>query len=82
MLEPLGAATARAELDLPATLHVPLFQALVERIDPARRLVVLDLGAAREQTIALFGQFRSRLDIVDLGEGLGALNADSLKSAF
>ena len=76
MLEPLGAATARAGLDVPAALPVPLFHALVERIDPARRLVVLDLGAAQHRTIALFGRFRCRLDIVHLAEGLDALNAD------
>src|SRR5690606_38599174 len=34
------------------------------------RCIVLDLGSARTETLALFGQFRARLDIVDLAESL------------
>lgn len=36
---------------------------------------MLDLGPARTETLALFGQFRARLDIVDLAEGLDQLDA-------
>jgi hypothetical protein len=72
----IGRATARAEIPVSATLKAPLFRALIERLDPERRCVVLDLGAARTQTIALFGQFRCRLDIADLGEDLDRLNGE------
>lgn len=37
---------------------------------------MMDLGAARTETIALFGQFRCRLEIVDLAESLAELNAE------
>lgn len=76
MIEPRGAATARAEFDKPATLNAPLFRGLVERLDPEQRLIVLDLGAAETQTIAFFGRFRCRMDIADIGDGIEALNAD------
>ena len=76
MLEPLGAATARAELDAPATLPVPLFRSLVERIDAKRRIVVLDLGSAQTRTLELFGQFRCRMEIVDLAEAVESLNRE------
>ncbi|HEX7080005.1 MAG TPA: hypothetical protein VF329_03220 [Gammaproteobacteria bacterium] len=55
-------------------LNAPLFGSLLERLRAVDRCVVLDLGAARTETIALFGQFRARLDIVDLGEGLQQLD--------
>ena len=75
MADPLGAATARAELKAPATLQAPLFRSLLQGIDEDRRIVVLDLGAAQSRTIALFGRFRCRLEIVDLAAGLEALTA-------
>ena len=57
-------------------LNAPLFHALVDRMHDGARWVVLDLGAARSQTVRLFGQFRCRLDIASLAEGLDALNAE------
>ena len=73
-MEPLGAATARAEFEAPATPHAPLFKALIERIDVARRVVVLDLGAAHANTLELFGRFRCRLEIVDARYDIETLN--------
>jgi hypothetical protein len=77
MLEPLGAATARAEIDVPATLHVPLFRSLLERVNPKRRIVVLDLGTAQTRTLSLFSQFRCRIDIADIADEIPALAAQT-----
>lgn len=57
-----------------ATFNAPLFRTLVEKLQTRDRWIVLDLGAARAQTIALFGQFSCRLDIADIADGLDALN--------
>jgi len=58
-------------------LNAPLFASLIERLEAAEeRCVVLDLGAARTETLALFARFRARLDIVDLGESLDLLDVD------
>lgn len=66
--DPLGAATARAQHETPSTINVPLFRSLIETFAEDRRWVVLDLGRARPQTIALLSRFRCRLDIADLGD--------------
>ena len=58
-------------------LNAPLFASLIERLQSTgERCVVLDLGAARTETIALFGQFRARLDIVDLAQNLDQLDEE------
>ena len=57
-------------------LNAPLFHSLMQRLEAGGRCVVLDLGAAHAATISAFGRFRCRLGIVDLAEGLAALNAD------
>jgi hypothetical protein len=57
-------------------LNAPLFRALLERMQTGSRAVVLDLGPARPETIAVLGGFRCRLDIADLTEGLEELNAE------
>jgi hypothetical protein len=54
-----------------------LLRLLVERIETARRVVVLDLGAAHARTLDLFGQFRCRIDIVDINDGLESLRGRS-----
>jgi hypothetical protein len=82
MIEPLGAATARAQFERPATLNAPLFRSLVERLDKKRRIVVLDLGAVHTQTIAAFSGHRCRLEIADLAEGLDQLQAVKFPAAF
>lgn len=40
------------------------------------RAVILDLGPAQPATISLFSQFRCRLDIADIAEGLASLEDD------
>lgn len=39
--------------------------------------MVLDLGPARMETVALFSQFRCRLEFADLGDGFEQLNAEA-----
>lgn len=76
MTELRGAATARAKLDQPARLKVPLFHSLIERLDPERRFVVLDLGAAQNELLELLTGYRCRIDIADVADGaIEALNA-------
>jgi hypothetical protein len=73
-VEPLGAATARAEFDVPPTPHAPLFRSLIEGIDKARRVVVLDLGAAHSKTLELFSRYRCRIEIADARGDIESLN--------
>jgi hypothetical protein len=63
-------------------LNAPLFQSLIERLRGAGRSVVLDLGAARPQTITMLGEFRCLLDIVDLADGLEQLNTEQTPRAL
>lgn len=70
----LGFSAARESRE-PAALNVPLFRSLIQRMHDDARRVVLDLGPARPETVAMFGQCRCRLEIADLAEGLDALNA-------
>ncbi|HEY7673161.1 MAG TPA: hypothetical protein VIC71_13175 [Gammaproteobacteria bacterium] len=76
-MEPLGAATARAEFEVPPTPHAPLFRTLIERIDATRRIVVLDLGAAHAKTLELFSRFRCRIEIVDARNEIESLNGSA-----
>lgn len=69
-----GAATGAIA---PEPLNAPLFHSLMQRMANGGRWVVLDLGAARSATIRAFGRFRCRLDIVDVAEGLEALNGET-----
>jgi hypothetical protein len=57
-------------------LNAPLFASIFERLAEEDRCVVLDLGAARTETIAVFGGYRSRLEIADVADGLEELNAE------
>ena len=57
-----------------AGFNAPLFNSLVHRLDTGARCVVLDLGAARTQTVSLFSRYRCRLDIADLIDGVEQLN--------
>jgi len=75
VVAPLGAATARAQFERPATLNAPLFRSLLERIDKKQRIVVLDLGAVHAGTIATFVSYRCRLEFADLAEGLEKIQA-------
>lgn len=64
-------ASAKAE-----PLNAPLFRSLVERMEGGERAVILDLGPAQPATISLFSNFRCRLDIADIAEGLPSLNEE------
>ncbi|MGI9259633.1 MAG: hypothetical protein ACR2QQ_12420, partial [Gammaproteobacteria bacterium] len=57
----------------------PLLGSLFQMLEDAqdRRWVVLDLGAARPQVINVLSQYRCRLDIASLGEGIETLSVDS-----
>ena len=58
-------------------LSAPLFRRLVEAQSAERRAVVLDLGPARMETVALFSQFRCRLEFADLGDSYEQLNTET-----
>ena len=77
-ISPRGAATARVELDAPATVNAPLLGALFRMLEDQqdRRWVILDLGAARPQMIQLMSPYRCRLDISNLGEGIETLSTE------
>lgn len=60
----------------PEGLSAPLFSSLIQRLRSGGRWVVLDLGAVHSATIRSLGQFRCRLEIVDLAEGLDSLNGE------
>jgi hypothetical protein len=48
----------------------------MQRLQAGGRWCVLDLGAAHSATIRAFGKYRCRLEIVDLADGLDALNGE------
>jgi hypothetical protein len=58
-------------------VNAPLFRRLLEQQSADRRAVILDLGAARTETVALFGQFRCRLEFADLGDCCDQLNTET-----
>ena len=60
-------------------LNAPLFHYVIERMHAGDRWVVLDLGTARTETIAVMSQFRCRLDIADLADGLDVLGFDAVE---
>jgi hypothetical protein len=70
------ARSGKAAMATPAVLNAPLFYSLVERLRSAGRCVVLDMGPARTETIGLLSQFPCRLDIIDLADGVEALNIE------
>ena len=52
-----------------------LKEQLISKLTEDRRWIVLDLGAARPQTIDLMSRFRCCLEIADLAGAVGTLNA-------
>jgi len=66
-----------AETSRPATFSAPLFRSVAEHLNTGTRSILLDLGAAHAQTVSFCGQYRCRLDVADLGDGLEQLNAES-----
>lgn len=67
----------RAPAADPAPVNAPLFRRLAESLRDDRRLVVLDLGPVRSETVALLTPFRCRLEIADLADGLPGLDAET-----
>lgn len=74
----MGRATARAPMEKPSALKVPLFRLLVERLEAGGRHVILDLGPASTEVLSLLGRFRCRVEIADVAadDGLASLNTD------
>lgn len=73
----LGGARATAAAFIAEPLNAPLFSALLRRFSAGGRWVVLDLGAARSHTLRTFSRFRCRLDVIELADGLDALNGEA-----
>ncbi|HEX5421189.1 MAG TPA: hypothetical protein VFY39_14435 [Gammaproteobacteria bacterium] len=73
-MDPLHRARNHGPSPAQEALNAPLFASLVQQLDEEQRCVVLDLGAARTETVALFGRFRCRLDIADLAQNVDELN--------
>ncbi len=61
----LRRAKPSAPPDAPVAFHAPLFHDLVAGLEPTRRHVVLDLGAASTDMLALLGRSRCRVEIAD-----------------
>jgi len=61
-----------ADLETVQAVTVPLFRSVMDALAENRRWVILDLGAARPQTIDLLSRFRCRVDIADLEEAVMA----------
>jgi hypothetical protein len=59
-----------------APVNAPLFRRLVETLSDERRSVVLDLGSACPELVALLTPFRCRLEIADVAGGLADLDAE------
>jgi hypothetical protein len=72
-----GPPAATKGTSAPEGLSAPLFHSLIQRLHSGGRWVVLDLGAVRSATIRTFGQFRCRLEFVDLADGLDSLNGET-----
>ena len=73
----LRRARPRVPPDPAVALHAPLFQDLVTGLDATKRHVVLDLGAASTDMLALLGRSRCRVEIADLAHFGGIDNLNS-----
>jgi hypothetical protein len=58
----------------PGALNAPLFQSIMQRLEAGGRCVVLDLGAAHTETLAVLGRYHCRVEIGDLADGIDALD--------
>ena len=61
----LRRAKPTAPPDVPVAFHAPLFDDLVTGLEPSRRHVILDLGAASTGMLAMLGRHRCRVEIAD-----------------
>jgi len=68
--------TSASRLAERAPVNAPLFRRLLESLSEERRSVVLDLGSARPEVVALLTPFRCRLNIADIADGLSDLDAE------
>ena len=80
----MSAATAeQPEAPKRLELRCPLLESSVEAFADDQRHVIVDLGVVRSGTVALFGEYRSRLDVagleVGLGQDLESLEADDFR---
>jgi hypothetical protein len=75
----MARATARAPIDQPAALNVPLFRQLVDELDASVHRVVLDLGAASTPMLEILGRCPCRVEIADIAsfDGIERLNAEA-----
>ncbi len=64
--EPRGAATARMLPDPPTRVSAPLFKTVLERIAESPRPIILELGAARQDLLALLNDSGCRLIVANL----------------
>jgi hypothetical protein len=71
--QPVSRKSAAAR---PKQFNAPLFKSIMERLNSSQRWVVLELGAARARTVSLLSQYRCRLDVADLIDGVDRLNAE------
>lgn len=71
-----GPPAAALGSSAPEGLSAPLFHSLIQRLKTGGRWVVLDLGSAHSATVRAFGQFRCRLEIVELADSLDSLNGE------
>ena len=77
---------------VPRTQQTLLFPSLVKRIEPGRRLSVLEIGPALPETIEFFSQFKCRLHFaamytdpvlqMQMGESTEAELTDHIKQSF
>src|SRR5690554_5980 len=58
----------------PGALNAPLFQSITQRLEAGGRCVVLDLGAAHTETLALLGKYHCRVEVGDLADGIESLD--------
>ncbi len=65
-----GAASAPARHEKSDSISAPLFRSLIDQLAEDRRWVILDLGTAQPETIALLNGVRCRLDIADLTQDI------------
>jgi hypothetical protein len=70
------ARSALSPAAVPATVRAPLFHDIVVGLDDDRRHVVLDLGAASTEMLAILSQARCRVEIADFAHfgGIEMLN--------
>jgi len=69
------AETASSEVKMPGRINVLLFRSIIKQLREDRRWVILNLGAALQQTIDLVSPYRCRMDIANLADSIDTVNA-------